>query len=730
MNEVTIPLKMTGLGAIKAELRDLKGQIAEATDPEQMARLAMRAGELKDQLKDANEAVNAFATGSKFEQVSNSLGGVKDSLLSLDFEEAQGKAKMFATSLGSIKPGEMGKAFGGLLGVIKTVGMAFVSLGATILANPIFLLVAVIIAIVAAVLMFLHKIGVLQKILDVIMIPINILIQGLKDLSDWLGLSSYAAEENADKMMKANEKVMESSKKRAERISIYYDQEIAMAKINGRDTFQLELDKSKHLEKESHKRKASAQMAFRAMRALDGEEYAKKREDLRKQISAENALIRAGQNERRRIKAQERVDDRNEEEKKNKEIEDAAKAAAEKARERAKQYAANRLKAGRELRDYELSQIKDAGEREIAITQEKYARLLNDLKKDETKTAAEKLKYQTMYNDMLKIELDKIEADKVQKAKDNAKKADETISDLQLQLMEEGTAKELAMTKSKYDKLRAAVEADETLSAARKATIIDMYDQLEQQENTKRGEGKIKQQEALAKTLADAQLTEEQKAFQALELKYKEEQKLAEGNAALLISLEDKYIKDKNKMVADNAQKEKDARIALAVDIYKGLTDVGAMFIKDQKKLEKFNKAAALIQIGIDTALAISALVKASQANPLNSLTFGSAGAAQFTAGIIQIATNVAKAKQILTSGGTPSTGGGNTGGNTSSTSTNVAQSVPQAANLFGSANTGNQLSAGGTSTEGNMTVTAVVSETQITNVQNKIGKINKNAEL
>ncbi len=88
MNEVEIPLKLSGIGAIKAELKSLKGAIAEATDPEDIARLSQRAGELKDQLSDANEAVNNFATGSKFEQVSNSLGGIKDSLLSLDFDEA------------------------------------------------------------------------------------------------------------------------------------------------------------------------------------------------------------------------------------------------------------------------------------------------------------------------------------------------------------------------------------------------------------------------------------------------------------------------------------------------------------------------------------------------------------------------------------------------------------------------------------------------------------------
>jgi hypothetical protein len=52
---IEIPIKLNGLAAIKAELRELKGELANATDPKQMQELAMRAGELKDQLADANE---------------------------------------------------------------------------------------------------------------------------------------------------------------------------------------------------------------------------------------------------------------------------------------------------------------------------------------------------------------------------------------------------------------------------------------------------------------------------------------------------------------------------------------------------------------------------------------------------------------------------------------------------------------------------------------------------
>ena len=732
MNEVEIPLKLGGIGAIKAELKDLKGQIADATDPETMTRLAQRAGELKDQLKDANEQVNVFATGSKFEAVSNSFAGIKGDLMSLDFEGASEKANVFKKTLGNLNPKDIGGAFKSLTSVIMTVGSAFVSLGATILANPIFLLIAVIIAIVAAIVIFLHKIGVLQKVLDFLMIPINALIEGLKSLSDWLGLSSYAADENAEKMAKANEKVAESSKKRSEKIGESYDQEIAMAKISGKDTTQLELDKSRAQEKEAIKRKTAAKKALEAMRHQEGEEATKKRQELRKQIEAESKIIQTGVNERKRIKAQE-IQDQKEADKK---AGDEAAAAAEKARERAKQAAKNRLDNARTLRDFELSQIKDANEREIAIVNEKYARLMNDLKNDANKTAAEKAKFNEMYLAQQQQEINKLAEDKAKIEADNLKKGNEIIADLQLQMMEEGTAKELAMTKAKYDKLRNQVLADTTLTEEQKKTLTDLYTQQEEAENQKRADAKLKQQQALAKTLADAELTEDQRKFQALQLKYEEDYKLAEGNAALQLALAEKLKDDKQKIEDDarktsieNAQKERDARLQLASDIANGINEVGGAFIKDQKKLEKFNKANALIQIGIDTAKAISSLVAASQANPLNSVSAGAAGIAQFATGIIQIATNIAKAKQILTSGGTPTSGGGG-GGGAEGGGANVAQQVPQAAQLFGSANTGNVMSADGGTASTNMTVTAVVSETQITNVQNKITKINKNAEL
>lgn len=739
MNEVEIPLKVTGIGAMKAELRELKGAIANATDPAEIERLSKRAGQLTDKIKDANTAIKDMATGSKFESLSNQFGSLKSSLMSLDFEEASKRAQAFASNLGSLNAADIGKSIMGLVKTVGILGQAFIKLGIQILMNPIFLLVAVIVAIVAAILVFLNKIGVLQKVLDFLMIPINALIEGFKALTDWLGLTSFAADENAERMAKANEKVAESSKKRSEAVGAQYDHEINMAKASGKDTTQLELDKSRAQEKEAIKRKQAAKKALDAMKHQDDEDAAKKRKDLKKQIEEENKLIRDGVYKRKEIKASAAAEEAAAEQKAADDAAEKAKAAAEKAREKAKTDAANRLKAARELKDFELSQIKDANEREIAIVNEKYKRLAEDLKKDETKNKEEKAKYTAMYLAQQEQDLKAINDARIKAEQDNLKKGNELIADLQLQLMEEGTAKELAMTKAKYDKLREQVKNDVTLTEEQRKQIIDLYNKQEEAENNKRAEAVTKQQADRLKKLQDEVLgAKDQFALkrQQLEEQYAEEYKMAQGNAELMAALDAKKKADKEKLEKeaaqasiDSKQKERDAHIQFSQDMLNNVMNVGSLLIKDQKKAEKFNKAAALVQIGIDTAKAISALVAASQSNALNGVTGGAAGIAQFAAGVIQIATNMAKAKQLLTSGGSgtvsnDSGGGGSEGG------ANVATQVPASAQLFGSANQGNQVSAGGGDTNNNMTVTAIVSETQITNVQNKITKINKNAEL
>ena len=785
MNEVEIPIKVSGLGAIKAELRELKGEIANATDPAEIARLSMAAGELKDKISDANEAVNVFATGSKFEQVSNGFAGIKDSIMSLDFEEAATKAKTFATTLSTVNPASILKGMGSFVTMLGTLGTAFVKLGVQILMNPLFLIVAAVVAIVVAIGFFLDKIGVLQVAIDYLMIPINAAIDGLKMFGDFLGITNYAEDEAAAKRKQEGAAASKrsdtainetnallaaknrASAKAQESFNLADDamgREIALMKAQGKDTTDLERTRlkasiafQKSIVAETYatsmqiieKNKLTlAELYATGERLGDFKAYNKLLGEQNKIITDNNTKQKAAaksvldlENDLK-IFEQELINDRK------KGNADANKDKVKGSKETTKiviGHAANELEIKRKNKDQELANMKDGIEKEQAMIVEKYDRQAEDLIKNTKYSAAEKLKLQAYYDAQEKIENDdKVEANKLRLAQ-NERESMAGLIALRLEGMVDGEAKELAIQADKYKKLRDAAIADTKLTAEQLQEKLDIYNALEIAEDAKRQ--KAKDDAAKAKTDAANALyfeitaTEQQKEIAALNAKYATEQELANGNQVILQKLQEDHQTALTQIEKDGATKriedaaaERDAKLTLANDITKGITDIGGMLIKDQEKLAKFNKLSALVQIGIDTALAISSLVKMSQANPLNAATAGTAGIAQFAAGIIQIATNIAKAKQLLTSPSTPvSTGGGGGGGGGASGGGNTASMVPQAAQLFGQGNNSSTVSAGGVSSSsggGNMMVTAVVSETQITNVQKKINMINKNAEL
>jgi hypothetical protein len=767
MNEVEIPIKVSGLGSIKAELRALKGEIANATDPADIARLSQEAGVLKDKIADANEAVNVFATGSKFEQVSNGIGGIKNSLMSLDFEEASSKAKTLAMTMGKLNPKEILGGMGQFVTMLGTLGGAFVKLGIQILTNPLFLLVVTIIAIVAAVGFFLDKIGVLGAVLDFIMIPINAVIDALKYLGDALGLTSFAEDEAAANAKKNSEATLAEIKKESEardksferRKKVYTDSDDAMGrqiklmKAQGKDTTELERTRlkaaiayQKGITNETfaiqQQLKAKNELTVAELRASalatgDYTAWNKFEKEMAATMAA-NAKANAAANTARlnaindlAVFEQELVNDK-------------AKAAADEAKEQAKireknnkdnasnakTNEANRLTAARQIRDGEIKIMEEGLAKEEAIIIEKFKRQREDIASNEKLKVGEKKKL----TDQAIIEEEKELEIKRDNARKNTIAVENELAQLRLEAMAEGAEKDLIIQNQKYQKLRDAAIADTRLTQDQLKEKLDLYNTMQIEEETARMKDKVK---AASDLLTELTTTEDQKKIAELEAKYLKEQEMAMGNQKALEILEENHKKaldDINRASQlkqiEEDQKTRDAKLAFAKDTVDGLSSLGSLLIKDQKKLEKFNKASALIQIGIDTAKAISALVANSQANPMNSLTAGAAGIAQFATGIIQIATNVAKAKQILSSPGATPTGGGGGGGGDTGGGTSAATALPQAAQLFGSSNTGGSFSAGGGSSSSSMTVTAVVSETQVTSVQDKINRINKSAEL
>jgi hypothetical protein len=584
--------------------------------------------------------------------------------------------------------------------MVKTLGMAFVKLGAQILMNPIFLLVAVIVAIVAAIGVFLYKIGVLQKILAVLMAPIYMLIDGFKWLTDAIGLTSYEAEDNAERIKKANEEIIDSSKKRTEAVTSMYDFEIEKAKINGRDTTNLEINKSKAITNEAKLRRDRQVKELRALNKIASEDNAEQRKKLKEAIAQENTAIRQGSRERILILMRETAKKKEEYKKQR---EEAKKVAEDQAKEDAKEAEARAKEAQaryKEKKDALKKAIEDI-QKEIATANKfvtdsdktQQQREVDDVKAKYTALIAEAEKYKqdtTAFKKAQQIEIDAI---------------NKTFTDAELEKQKKLDDEKLANEKKIADGLKAFKEAE------------------------------LLKEEELDEAIYQSKLTAQQKELEDNKYKYDELIAQYERYGKDTKDLIEKQKDEEDKINAkyalaeiEQAKQVRDSKIQFASDIANGIGVIGEMFIKDQKKLEKFNKASALVQIGIDTAKAISSLIAMSQANPANAVTGGGAGIAQFASGIVQILTNVAKAKALLSNpSSTPSP---DSGGNPPESSNSVSMATPSI-QMFGQGN--NLNSQGGTKSVNanqNMVVTAVVSESDITNTQTKLSKLQRNAEL
>jgi hypothetical protein len=704
---IEIPIKISGINNFKRELKELKAQIINSTDPVEMERLAKRAGELTDSIRDANEQVNIFAGGSGFEKVSNNLGDIGGKLRSLDFAGAGESAKLLANNIASINPAEIteqmqgltttfsqlgkagGMAIGGLIKNVGAMAKAFFSFGVSLMANPIFLITAAIVALVGIIAVIMNKLGILQPVLDgigwvfgLIGDAIDAVIQSIKDFLDMIGLTDYAGEEMAKKEAARLDMLNEKRKDAHTGLIRGLDEEIKIRKANGKDTEALELEKQKAILK-------TAQMEFDAnnfkinnakfLKTLSEEEI----KTLKKNYKESKEVLLQAKSDLRVFQAEQEAEQKQKEEQANAKAKENAKAQ----RERANQYAKDRLDAQRLAKDLELSLMDDGFMKERAKVEEQLKRQLFDIERNAKLTYDEKKKQTELYTDLAAIEDKKIVA------------------------AEELRQKEIENKKN---------EANEIVKQNEIARANDLQNTIDE----------------ITESNFQRTLTEREREIQAVNDKYFLLEESAIGNAEALVEIE----KAKNFELAEinkkqqaedlqNYAKTQDAKKQITQAVFDGIAALGSIFIKDQKKLEKLNKASALVQIGIDTAKAISALIANSSANPANAVTGGLAGIAQYATGIVQILTNVAKAKAILSSGSASAGGGGATAsGGTTQTQTPVQSATPQV-NLFGGANQFNNVG-GQQSVQGGQVIKAVVSETEITNSQNRINRFEQLASL
>jgi hypothetical protein len=633
-----------------------------------MAALAQQAGVLSDKIKDANDAVAVFASGSKFEQVSNGLGGIKDSLMSLDFAEAAEKSKTFATALGGINKADIAKSMKGIVDMTKTLTGAFLKLGLTILMNPIFLIVAAVVAIIAVIALVLKSFGVLDDVIKALMAPINAMIAGFKAMTDWLGLTTFAAEDNAEKTAAANKRVSDSSKAREAQVVGDLGREIAELKAAGEDTAKLEEEVSNTKIREANVRKKKAIEDLEATKKLDSRYNQAKLDELKKQIDAENEIIKQAYSDK--VVAKNAANKKESDDAKTKADSDNKEAIA-------KQKAINDKYAAADKASME----------QIAAAKK--------IVTDSTKTAQQ-------------VELDDLAAAYATKIATAVKYKNDTTALIEAQGIQE------AAIKKKYTD---AAKTAEAASHAANIAKIDAYN-------------------AELAALTD---TEEQKLYD----KYAADLIKFADNELALFNLKKKYAEDTTALKKTEADKQKaidDAVVKGQQDIAAAQFDVANNAINLLKSVSGKSKALQKAVIIADAAMGISKIISstaaANAADTAAAALMGPAGVAYLASkltlnkvnaglGIASIAVGSGKALAALGSGGGPSGTAPNTAEGGTSTTAVAPASGP---NLFGQANTGSQVNAGGGTN--NITVTAVVSETEITASQNHISNIQQNSVL
>lgn len=482
MADQEINIKLNGIAQIRSELKALKGELANATDPKQMADLAEKAGELSDKLKDANERAAVFASGSRFEQTSNAFGLMSSQLMSMDFEGASESAKLFAGNLGKIDGKTISSGLKGLGSTVASVGGAFLKLGAQLLVNPIFLLVAVVAAIAGALYMLADRLGFVTKFVDFLTAAFKPLIDMVKWLMDALGITSFAADEA---LAKTSKQLEEEKEKRLEVLGVM-DNKIALLDAEGKSTLALRIERNKYLQEEINNN-------LKLLEIMNN--------NFLNQTKLYKETVKENKQKAHEIKV--------EEVKLNQEVKDEQKKAADDY----KQFLADRLAARRLIQDIELGIAKDGIEKELLANKYKFDRLRQDLLKNEKLNNEERAKLNELYLQQSIDEAEKINQKYTDAEKKKQAELNKVIKDAQLlRAQEEEDFFEL------YDQnTRSQAQLEEDTVRAKYFNLIEQAKQygLDTQELEKR------QAEEIAKIQDEARAKEAQKRKAELDAKIK-----------------------------------------------------------------------------------------------------------------------------------------------------------------------------------------------------------------
>lgn len=634
---------MTGrIGELEDRLYELA--LAGAENTEEFAQMSQEVVRLKTTIRETDKQIDLMTENRGLAVFGEGFTQIGASLLRLDFQTAAKDATALNSAVGNLS--KMGTQ--ALTGLGKTVGQlskAFVKMGVALLANPIFLIAAVIAGVIAIVVALADKLNFLQPILEAINYifeeikkSIDALIQGLKDYLDWIGLTSFAHEEAVNKQVENLQKLRAEQEKQLGEATAGLEHEIALRQASGEDTYELELEKQRLIA-----------------------DTAQQQQD---------ALLEEGQL-----------------------LADNKKLTKEKAEELQKQL------------DERKQKTKDALNA-IEILEAQHDKKLKDLADQEAKEAEARRKEQlAKYKQYLNDRLN----------------ASRRIKDLELELEQDGIQKELAINAEKYRRLIEDVQKNEKLTSEEKIRLKEL---LAEQEFNAEKDIRLKYQEELDKALKDADEKRREEEEKARQAKLEADKMALEEGARIAREQLDKQLAEQE---AYNT-----ARLELGGKLAEGLSGIEQLIASTGRETAGLQKTIALVQIATDTAKAISAVVAGATAA---AAAGGPAApfliAGYIASGIGTVASAIAGAYTALQKapslGGSVS-GGSPVGGGVGATST---QPATPSFELFGQNNNANNLTSAPDNEQGQeITVKAVVSETEVTDTQNKIKKIQDLASL
>ena len=740
--KITVEVDDSQVKSLKTQLREatLEAQklaSAEVVDQAALEAAILKTAALKDQISDVNEQIAVFASGSKYEQVTNSLGQIGSAIGALDFGKAQERAAAFAKAAKSI-------TFGDAIQSVKQLGSTFLTLGKALLTNPLFLLAAVIIGVVAAIYKFLDSLGVIKTIMEAVGKVIDWIVQGFKDFIDLFTGGMFAAKDAAEQMAESTEKAAQAQEENGNRVIQSLDNQIRLAQIQGKDTTKLERKKREELAKTA-KARAIADAAAVKSAKLQGDLDEKEIADLEKKArlsmdAAKQALVEIKLFDAEAAKAKEDSAKKEveEEAKKNEKLKAEREKAYKEALARQKAFEAARLAAMRLTRDLELELMAEGVEKEVALNEEKYKRLIEDTKSSENLLQKEKDIIIAQYESLRDANEKAIRDKKNQERKEAEMKAQQELT----QLLIEASGNQFLIEKTNIEN-----QAQEKLAALKKQLEEGLItqEQFNQAEIALEAE-KQRQLDELKGGGEGGSLIDKLKA-EAEEARNIEKQRLEAG----VIDYEEyanriaQIDEELNKKLQEQDKKTRDEKIATlqsqVAEVGTAVDSIGNLFSAvneaeiagaegNEKKQEELRKKGfeqnKKFQIANATIAGIQGVINALTAQstipePFGTILKGVNAAVVAGTTIANIAK--IKATKYGGSGGggaSPTTGGG----------ASPSRALPNVSFQGGNSDA-NNLSAGGT-TSTNVTINneVTVSESEVTGTQQSVKNLTNAAKL